>query len=51
MLNSKFLFKIYYIGTNEYFGSQRQPRLMTIEESILNALISKGYIQDIEKSK
>ncbi|MDX1797254.1 MAG: tRNA pseudouridine synthase A [Candidatus Lokiarchaeia archaeon] len=51
MLNSKFLFKIYYIGTNEYFGSQRQPSLMTIEESILNALISKGYIRNIEKSK
>ncbi|MFX0005433.1 MAG: tRNA pseudouridine synthase A [Promethearchaeota archaeon] len=51
MLNSKFLFKIYYIGTNEYFGSQRQPNLKTIEECILNALISKGYIQDTEKSK
>jgi tRNA pseudouridine38-40 synthase len=51
MLNSKFLFKIYYIGKNEYFGSQRQPNLKTIEECILNALISKGYIQDIEKSK
>jgi tRNA pseudouridine38-40 synthase len=51
MSNSKFLFKIYYIGAKEYFGSQRQPGLITIEESILNALKSRGYIQDIEKSK
>ncbi len=50
-LKSKFLFKIYYIGTDEYYGSQRQPSFMTIEERVLNALKSRGYIQNIEKSK
>ncbi|MFX0023211.1 MAG: tRNA pseudouridine(38-40) synthase TruA [Candidatus Hermodarchaeota archaeon] len=51
MLKSKFLFKVYYIGTEEYYGSQRQPNLMTIEDSILDALKERGYIQDFEQSK
>ena len=50
MTNSKFLFKIYYIGTNQYHGSQRQPDLPTIEQCVLNALEKTGYISNIKNS-
>ncbi|MFW9969407.1 MAG: tRNA pseudouridine synthase A [Candidatus Odinarchaeota archaeon] len=51
MSNHKYLFKIYYIGKPKYFGSQRQPDFMSIEQCLLNALLKRGYINDIEKSK
>jgi tRNA pseudouridine(38-40) synthase len=51
MSNSKFLFKLYYIGTEEYYGSQRQPSFLTIEHCISKALKKRKYIQDIDKSK
>ncbi|MFX1419203.1 MAG: hypothetical protein ACFE9N_09815 [Promethearchaeota archaeon] len=51
MVNSKFLFKIYYIGTNQYHGSQRQPDLPTIEQCFLTVLENKGYISEIENSE
>ncbi|MFX1366949.1 MAG: hypothetical protein ACFFCE_04390 [Promethearchaeota archaeon] len=45
MAKSKYLFKIYYIGKKKYYGSQRQPNFLTIEQSILSALMNRGYIQ------
>ena len=51
MLNSKFLFKIYYIGKDNYYGSQRQPNFKTIEQCILNALKKRGYIDEINNSQ
>jgi tRNA pseudouridine38-40 synthase len=48
---SKFLFKFYYIGRNKYYGSQRQPNFLTIEQSILNALKIKEYIHKINNSQ
>jgi tRNA pseudouridine38-40 synthase len=44
------LFKGFYYGTN-YHGSQRQPGLRTIEGEILQALHSKGYINDTQFGK
>lgn len=51
MLNSKFLFKIYYIGEDSYHGSQRQPNFITIEQCILNALKERGYIDRIDNAQ
>ena len=50
MAKSKFLFKIYYIGKKNYYGSQRQPSFLTIEQSLLNALENKGYIHTLKNS-
>jgi len=48
--NSKFLFKFYYIGRRKYYGSQRQPDFLTIEQCILDVLKKQGYIHDIDNS-
>jgi len=50
MERRRYLVKIYYIGKSKFYGSQRQPEYLTIEECILNALLEKGYITDIEDS-
>jgi len=50
MEKSKYLFKIYYIGKSKFFGSQRQPNFLTIEDCILKALIKKKYIHNIKLS-
>jgi tRNA pseudouridine38-40 synthase len=50
MERSRYLFKFYYIGKRRYYGSQRQPNLLTIEECILNALREKNYIKNREDS-
>jgi len=50
MENSRFLFKFYYIGSKKYFGSQRQPNYLTIEELLINALQEKDYINDIKSA-
>ncbi|MFX0038261.1 MAG: tRNA pseudouridine synthase A [Promethearchaeota archaeon] len=51
MSNSKFVFKYYYIGSQKYYGSQRQNNFMTIEHCILNALRKQGYIHEIDNSQ
>ncbi|MHA1112285.1 MAG: tRNA pseudouridine(38-40) synthase TruA [Promethearchaeota archaeon] len=43
--NKYTLFKVYYFGEH-YHGSQRQPKLPTIEGKLLNALNNKGYLSD-----
>ena len=50
MENSRFLFKFYYIGSNKYFGSQRQPNYTTVEDYLITALQEKDYINDIKNS-
>lgn len=50
MVYSRYLFKFYYIGNPKYFGSQRQKNLLTIEKCLLNALLTKNYIKEIETS-
>ncbi|UCD00913.1 MAG: tRNA pseudouridine(38-40) synthase TruA [Promethearchaeota archaeon] len=50
MVKSKFLFKIYYIGKKKYYGSQRQRDFLTIEECLLNTLIEKNYINEVNNS-
>jgi tRNA pseudouridine38-40 synthase len=41
---------MYYFGKSKYFGSQRQPNLLTIEDCVLDALIEKKYIKSIKTS-
>jgi tRNA pseudouridine38-40 synthase len=41
---------MYYLGKSKYFGSQRQPNFLTIEDCILEALINKRYIKNIKDS-
>ncbi len=50
MAKSRFLFKFYYIGTQKYYGSQRQLDILTIEHTILKALEKRNYIQKLEDS-
>jgi len=47
---SKFLFKFYYIGSKDYYGSQRQLNSPTIENLLINALQKKGYIIDLKEA-
>jgi len=51
MLRNRYLFKMYYVGTKKYFGSQRQLNFLTFEECLLNALVRTNYINDIENSE
>lgn len=48
MEKTRYLLKSYYIGKRKYYGSQRQPNLLTIEDCIRNALIEKRYVNPIE---
>ena len=50
MKKSKYLFKMYYIGKSKFYGSQRQPNFLTIENCILKALLKKKYIRNIKLS-
>jgi tRNA pseudouridine38-40 synthase len=50
MEKSRYIFKFYYIGGKQYYGSQRQPNYLTVEERLLNALIERKYIEDDKKS-
>ncbi len=46
----RYLFKFYYIGTNEFHGSQRQLDKFTTEECLLKALLKKKYINNVKSS-
>ena len=48
--NTKFLFKFYYIGSEKFYGSQRQLNFPTIESYLINALIKKDYINGVNES-
>ena len=50
MEKNRYLFKLYYISKSKYYGSQRQPKLLTIEDCLLNALLEKNYINSIKES-
>jgi tRNA pseudouridine38-40 synthase len=50
MENTRYLFKFFYIGTKKYFGSQRQPNHISIEQSLITALQEKKYIKNIKES-
>ena len=49
MNGNRYLLKFFYIGEN-YYGSQRQLNHITVEECIINALLKKKYIIDVENS-
>ncbi len=51
MYTKKYLFKLYYIASKQFFGSQRQKVNITIEECLIDTLIDKNYIKDAESSK
>ena len=46
----RYLFKFYYIGKKRFYGSQRQKDLPTIEGYIIEKLLKKKYIKNIENS-
>jgi len=50
MEKSRYLFKLYYLGRSKYYGSQRQPNLLTIEECVLDALKKRSYIKSDKAS-
>jgi len=50
MEKTRYLFKFYYIGSKNYYGSQRQPDYLTVEECLLSALKERKYIKDEKKS-
>jgi tRNA pseudouridine38-40 synthase len=50
MRKRRYLLKLYYIGESQYYGSQRQAKLLTIEECLLNALLERNYIDSIKTS-
>ncbi len=47
----KFFFKFYYIGGKDFYGSQRQKILPSIEENLINKFKEKNYIDDTQSSK
>lgn len=50
MEKSRYLLKFYYIGSKKYYGSQRQPDYLTVEECLLSALKERKYIKDDKRS-
>jgi tRNA pseudouridine38-40 synthase len=46
MEKNRYLFKMYYFGKSKYYGSQRQPHFLTIEDCVLDALINRNYIKN-----
>jgi len=50
MEKSRYIFKFYYIGSKKYYGSQRQPDYLTVEDCLLSALKERKYIKDDKKS-
>ncbi|MFX1390567.1 MAG: hypothetical protein ACFE9Z_10925 [Promethearchaeota archaeon] len=50
MVKTKYLFKIYYIGS-KFHGSQRQSKVMTVEDYIIYELQKKGYIIELKNSE
>lgn len=50
MTRIRYLFKMYYIGSKRFYGSQRQKNMLTIEDSILDGLLSTRYIKDFKRS-
>ena len=50
MERTRYLIKCYYIGSEKYFGSQRQTKFETIEENLIRSLLETNHIQDIESS-
>ncbi|MFX1296760.1 MAG: tRNA pseudouridine synthase A [Promethearchaeota archaeon] len=46
----RYLFKFYYIGSNKFYGSQRQLDKYTIEKCLLDVLIKSKYIKNVDTS-
>jgi len=40
---------MYYIGKQKYHGSQRQSDFLTIEDQLIDILIKRNYIDDLER--
>jgi len=51
MEKKKYFLKFYYIGKEKYYGSQRQPDFLTIEDELIDILKKRNYIKDIETSE
>ena len=50
MERQRYLFKLYYIGSKKFYGSQRQTEFLTVESCLLNALLEKEYISGVKNS-
>jgi len=50
MVITRYLFKFYYIGLKRFYGSQRQPSKLTIEDCLIEAFLKKRYINNLEDS-
>ncbi|MFX1258001.1 MAG: tRNA pseudouridine synthase A [Promethearchaeota archaeon] len=50
MEKKRYLLKMYYIGTEKFYGSQRQKNLLTIEDCLIATLKEKNYIKNFEDS-
>ena len=48
--SQRYLFKFFYIGIEKFHGSQRQENHLSIEKCLLDALIKKDYISDVQSS-
>ncbi len=48
---TRFCFKYYYIGLEKYFGSQRQKKALSIDETLIKTLKKRNYIKDSYSSK
>ncbi|MFW9936319.1 MAG: tRNA pseudouridine(38-40) synthase TruA [Candidatus Thorarchaeota archaeon] len=47
---ARYLFKFYYIGTKKFYGSQRQPNKLTIEDCLIETLLKGKYVNKLEDS-
>ena len=50
MERCRYLLKIYYLCTKKFYGSQRQNDFLTIENCLLNSLLTKGYFEDVKSA-
>jgi len=49
--NRRYFFKFYYTGSENFYGSQRQKNLLTIEGCLINILKETNYIKSTKSSK
>ena len=50
MDEKRYLIKFYYIGTEKFYGSQRQKNLQTVENCLIQALKRRKYIETVKSS-
>ena len=46
----RYLFKFYYSGSDKFHGSQRQNGYLTVEDTLIDGLKERDYINDVTDS-